>query len=202
MPVKAANPWNYRGRASFHVDKGAWGFFGGKSHSVIDIDECPIVDPVVNRAFKGIKGALSGKKHGIYAVEVVGSPIDNRAVASFYVYEEKKIDWHGCLSGVEAQGLRSPALHRKKGGERKYLREGSDRPVLTRPWSNAQSGHRPFFAGEPDSKRTACPEGDRVRRTFRQRDGCRPLCRRRQLHPAAIQVRKGGYRGGVERWGG
>ena len=89
MPVKAANPWNYRGRASFHVDKGAWGFFGGKSHSVIDIDECPIVDPVVNRAFKGIKGALSGKKHGIYAVEVVGSPIDNRAVASFYVYEEK-----------------------------------------------------------------------------------------------------------------
>jgi len=124
-PIKAANPWNYRGRAAFHVDKGAWGFFGGKRHSVIDIDECPIVDPVVNRAFKGIKGALSGRKHGIYAVEVVGSPIDNRAVASFYVYEEKKVDWHGCLSGVEGlKGFEVRLSTERKGRGERICAEG------------------------------------------------------------------------------
>ncbi|MBI5454939.1 MAG: class I SAM-dependent RNA methyltransferase [Deltaproteobacteria bacterium] len=124
-PVKAANPWNYRGRASFHVDKWAWGFFGEKSHSVIDIEECPIADPSVNRAFKGIKGALSAKKHGIYTVEVGTSPIDNQAVASFYVYEEKKVDWHGCLSGVEGlKGFEVRLAPEGKGKGKRIYSEG------------------------------------------------------------------------------
>ncbi|MBI2412533.1 MAG: 23S rRNA (uracil(1939)-C(5))-methyltransferase RlmD [Deltaproteobacteria bacterium] len=124
-PIKAVNPWNYRSRASFHVDRNGWGFFGEKSHIVIDIDECPIADPAVNRAFKGIKGALSGKKHGIYTVEVGASPVDGKAVAAFYIHEEKKIDWHGCLSGIEGlKGFEVRLSPERKGKGKRIYSEG------------------------------------------------------------------------------
>jgi 23S rRNA (uracil1939-C5)-methyltransferase len=100
-PVPSASPYGYRSRARLHVDKGLWGFFRASTNEVIDITECPILDPLINDTFAGIRAALSGVS-SLYSVEIGLSSRDSSTVATLYMGKEEALDIEGLLNRVEA----------------------------------------------------------------------------------------------------
>ncbi|MBE9532273.1 MAG: 23S rRNA (uracil(1939)-C(5))-methyltransferase RlmD [Proteobacteria bacterium] len=127
-PVEAKEPYNYRSRARFQIDGDKWGFFSTSSHDVVDIKECPLVEPVVNETFAALKELLKGKEHGLCHVEIASSPSDKKAVARFYSttpFAFGKIDFPGAtplLKGVEL--LRSKPKGKGRGKNAPGRREG------------------------------------------------------------------------------
>lgn len=57
--VRAAIPspaqYGYRNRISVHVRAGKAGFFGAKSHRVVDVKECPLASELVNAELKALR---------------------------------------------------------------------------------------------------------------------------------------------------
>ncbi|MDQ3622859.1 MAG: class I SAM-dependent RNA methyltransferase [Verrucomicrobiota bacterium] len=53
--VPAPEPYEYRNRIRVHAAGGATGFFACDAHSLIDIEECPIAAPEVNRALQRLR---------------------------------------------------------------------------------------------------------------------------------------------------
>ena len=59
----------YRTRATFKGHEGDWGFYASESHTVVDIDECPLCHPHMNRALEALKRVPIGGE-----VEVLVNP--------------------------------------------------------------------------------------------------------------------------------
>ncbi len=91
----------YRSRARFHVSGGVWGFFEVKSHKVVALDACPVLDPLLNSAFTATRNALKGADLSIFAVDIGVSEADQKAVASIHVTSSKGFPWAEALSGVK-----------------------------------------------------------------------------------------------------
>ncbi|HNY39970.1 MAG TPA: class I SAM-dependent RNA methyltransferase [Bryobacteraceae bacterium] len=51
----SAEPWQYRNRNQFRIDRARIGYLAAGSHKLVDIDECPISSPVINQALRSIK---------------------------------------------------------------------------------------------------------------------------------------------------
>jgi len=122
-------PYNYRSRVGFKIDGEKWGFFEPKSHRVVDIGECPIADPLINKAFAEIKAALSGKKTGLYGLEIGVSETEGIAVASFHVAEDARFDWKASLAGVRLKGFEVRLNRLKKGKGKRIFAEQDTRLV-------------------------------------------------------------------------
>ena len=56
--IVSADPWQYRNRTQFHIDRARIGFLAAGSHKLVDIDECPISAPAINAALKAVKWKL------------------------------------------------------------------------------------------------------------------------------------------------
>jgi 23S rRNA (uracil1939-C5)-methyltransferase len=121
--------YNYRSRVGFKIKGGRWGFFESKSHRVVDIDSCPIADPIINSAFREIKGALAGHKTGLYALDLGVSEKEGRAVASFHVSEDTRFDWKGALAGASLKGFEVRLSPEKKGKGKNIFAEMDTRLV-------------------------------------------------------------------------
>ena len=121
-PIKAKEPYNYRSRARFQIEGDRWGFFAASSHTLVDIEECPLVEPKVNETFCALKRLLKGKEHGLCHIEIALSERDGRTVASLYSVKPfafGKLDFLSAtplLKGVEL--LRSKAKGKGKAGRR------------------------------------------------------------------------------------
>ncbi len=121
-PIEAKEPYNYRSRARFQIDGDKWGFFAASSHTLVDIEECPLVVPEVNETFAVLKKLLKGKEHGLCHIEIALSERDNRTVASLYSIKPfafGKMDFLSAtplLKGVEL--LRSKGRGKNKAGRR------------------------------------------------------------------------------------
>lgn len=100
-PEPSPAAYNYRSRARFQIKGRSWGFFESKSHSVVDIEACPILSPLINTVFGGLKLALSGKETGLYSVEIGVSEKDGKAVASFHAGGDTGFQWKKALSGID-----------------------------------------------------------------------------------------------------
>jgi len=58
--VPAAAEWSYRDRIQLHVERsGAIGFFGPRSHRVVDIERCAVASPAVAQALTALRDALA-----------------------------------------------------------------------------------------------------------------------------------------------
>ncbi|MFQ5736072.1 MAG: class I SAM-dependent RNA methyltransferase [Thermodesulfobacteriota bacterium] len=116
-PAPSPEAFGYRSRASFHVDGPQWGFYAAGSHRVVDVLDCPILDPALNCAYGLVRQRISGRVGSLYAVDIGLRDGGGFAVA-FYVSGGRPFDWKAALAGV--QGLtgfevwRSP-LKRGKG---------------------------------------------------------------------------------------
>lgn len=110
-PAGSPEVFNYRSRARFQVNGGNWGFFETRSHRVVQVDDCPLLDPAINSAFAWIKGIFSsgrpGKAPPIYAIDIGSDEAVEKAVAAFHVTEETGYPWEdllgeaGRLKGLE-----------------------------------------------------------------------------------------------------
>ncbi len=100
-PQACATPYGYRSRARLHVASGLWGFFKAGTNEVVDITECPILDPLINETFKGLRSALA-ELRGLYSVEIGLSSRDSATVATLCMEGEEAFDIEGLISGVEA----------------------------------------------------------------------------------------------------
>lgn len=54
----SAEPWAYRNRTQFHIDRARIGFLESASHKLVDVDSCPISAPAINEALKTIRKRL------------------------------------------------------------------------------------------------------------------------------------------------
>jgi 23S rRNA (uracil1939-C5)-methyltransferase len=128
-PVGSPLKFNYRSRARFHTESGAWGFFEARSHRVVDIDGCPLLDPLLNETFRGIKALLNGADTTLHTVEIGGDLKKKTAVASFHVKKLTGFDWSGalkevpCLKGFEVW-QKDPE---NRGRGRRVITEGETR---------------------------------------------------------------------------
>jgi 23S rRNA (uracil1939-C5)-methyltransferase len=124
-PVPCSKPYAYRSRARLHVASGLWGFFKASTNEVVDITECPILDPLINDTFGGIRSVLTGAQ-ALYSVEIGLSSRDSRTVATLYLEKEEALDIEGLLAGVEA--LKGLELRIKgRGGARLIASYGDTR---------------------------------------------------------------------------
>ncbi|MBI5587631.1 MAG: class I SAM-dependent RNA methyltransferase [Deltaproteobacteria bacterium] len=139
-PAPSPMPYNYRSRVGFKIEGGRWGFFESKSHRVVDIESCPIADPLINGAFGAIKKALAGQNTNIYALDIGVSEKDALAVASFHVTGEARFDWKGALAGTGLKGFEVRLNPLKKGKGKRVFTELDSRLVY-------EAGGMEFTAG-------------------------------------------------------
>jgi 23S rRNA (uracil1939-C5)-methyltransferase len=101
-PIASPKPFHYRSRARFHVDGLRAGFFEEGSHRVVDMDSCPLLDPMVNETFLDFKQAVSSVKVRpvIYSFEVGLSEDDARTVVSILAAPAKGFEWGEFLKPV------------------------------------------------------------------------------------------------------
>ena len=58
----ATEPFAYRSRARFTVgEDGALGFAARRSHEIVDVASCPLLDPALDRALAAIREAIGGR---------------------------------------------------------------------------------------------------------------------------------------------
>lgn len=100
-PIASPREFNYRSRAKFHFDGRRAGFFATASHRVVEMDECPLLDPLINESYLDIKDVLKSiDRPGISSFELVLSERDSKTVAIFNAHEARPLSWAGALAGA------------------------------------------------------------------------------------------------------
>lgn len=101
---QSQKPYNYRTKAKFQIDGKKWGFFKTKSHEVVNISDCPLLEEAVNKTFRDVKKALFSVAHNIKTIEIGLSRADKKTVVSINVVNKKNIvgfDWSSKLKKIE-----------------------------------------------------------------------------------------------------
>jgi 23S rRNA (uracil1939-C5)-methyltransferase len=49
------NPWSYRNKVIFHIENNRKGFYEKKSHNIVEINECNINNPLINKTYNLLK---------------------------------------------------------------------------------------------------------------------------------------------------
>ena len=60
--IIAGEPWGYRNRTQFHLDRGEIGYFGPSSHELVPVDRCPISSPKINEALTALRAMLPDRR--------------------------------------------------------------------------------------------------------------------------------------------
>lgn len=109
--VAAPEPWHYRSRAQLKLQvKGqqlAMGFYRRGSHAVIDHQQCPILDPRLNRAATVFRRVLSGFCHSRHMPQLdlgIGDDGQVRAVLHYYGSELGSVAEY-LRSGISGSGI-------------------------------------------------------------------------------------------------
>jgi 23S rRNA (uracil1939-C5)-methyltransferase len=88
--IPSAHERGYRIRAQF---KGKWsggtgvlGFYGPKTHGLVEVEECPLLHPLANEILKGLQNWL-GKKRDYFVrnADIQVSPDENKGVVKLHV---------------------------------------------------------------------------------------------------------------------
>ena len=56
------DPWEYRNRTQFHIDRGRIGFLEPGTHNVVDVEECVISSPKINEALCALRGIVKDRR--------------------------------------------------------------------------------------------------------------------------------------------
>ncbi|OGP15463.1 MAG: 23S rRNA (uracil-5-)-methyltransferase RumA [Deltaproteobacteria bacterium GWA2_54_12] len=101
-PIASPRELHYRSRARFHVHGHKAGFFEAASHRVVDMDSCPLLDPLVNETFRDFKQAVLSVKGRpvVYSFEVGVSEDDGKTVVSILAAPSGGFDWGEFLKPV------------------------------------------------------------------------------------------------------
>ncbi len=72
-------PYGYRVRVQLKVKGQTLGYFRERSHGIVDIDHCPISDPLVNQTIQELRGELAAFSQ-IEGIEINVSPDEEKGV--------------------------------------------------------------------------------------------------------------------------
>ncbi|VAW36130.1 RNA methyltransferase, TrmA family [hydrothermal vent metagenome] len=100
---------NYRNRVKIHKKGPKWGFFRAKSHKIVDIDNCPLLDPTINRVFAALKGFKLPEM--VHTIDIALDEKTGSCVAAFYTKKNRDFDWQGLIDKVD--GLKGIELWKK-----------------------------------------------------------------------------------------
>ena len=62
IDVIAGEPWGYRNRSQFHIDRGQLGYLEEGSHKLCAIDHCPISSPKINEGIAVLLGMMKDRR--------------------------------------------------------------------------------------------------------------------------------------------
>lgn len=114
--VEAVEPYGYRSRARIHINGNRWGFYKVNSNTVVDIESCPLLDPLLNTLFKSIKKSVAEEPiPGLYEFEIGCSRDDGSTVARFYLDGKSPFNFEELLSSIA--GLKGIEVWLKSGAE-------------------------------------------------------------------------------------
>jgi len=132
---------NYRSRVQFKVWGKKIGFYKRESHELVDISECPLAHPLINRILKGLREIWPPSLSSIARVDMNISPSDEKGIVSVYLKERSGFDFAHFFKILnqaipEVTGLiirynreektyGSPYLFSREGGFRFRASEGS-----------------------------------------------------------------------------
>ncbi|MFQ5479972.1 MAG: class I SAM-dependent RNA methyltransferase [Thermodesulfobacteriota bacterium] len=133
--IPSEKRYHYRSKVRFHVKGGRWGFFRKGTVSIVDIKECPIAAPLINRAFTELRDLVRGNAalaplvKALSSIEIGLSPLDNKVVASINLRKPlQNIPWASILSAVKPlKGLEARVA--MEGGKGRVLYKGGDRDL-------------------------------------------------------------------------
>ena len=126
--IPSPREYGYRARARFHVRRGRWGFFRRGTRDVVELEECPVLEPLLWEAFEETRGFLRGAERmdplcwALSSVEMALSSTDRAVVASFSLRRPLKgLPWGALLKGVgilKGVEVRSAGALLYRGGSR------------------------------------------------------------------------------------
>lgn len=88
----SAMEFNYRNRVQFKVWENKIGFYKRGTHELVDISECPLSHPLINKILKGLREIWPQSETSIERIDINVSPTDERGTVSFYLKGKSHID--------------------------------------------------------------------------------------------------------------
>lgn len=132
---------NYRSRVQFKVCENKIGFYKRGSHELVEINDCPLAHPLINRILKRLRDIWPHHMKSIERVDLNVSPSDEKGIVSIYLKGRSGFDYKELFKALneaipEVTGLiihwnkeekvsGSPYLFSKEGAFRFRASEGS-----------------------------------------------------------------------------
>ncbi|MDH3976021.1 MAG: 23S rRNA (uracil(1939)-C(5))-methyltransferase RlmD [Deltaproteobacteria bacterium] len=146
--IAAPLEWNYRNRAQFRIrfveGRLHIGFYRRKSHFVIDIDQCPLMSPLINKVIGEMKKTLFNApfRERMPRIDIAANEDDDRAVAIIHLtsppsdedmkYTKERLSPIEGLSGLfiqTAKGNRLKKVFAEGKGKLNYTLETDHQPL-------------------------------------------------------------------------
>jgi len=86
--------FNYRSRVQFKVLESKIGFYKRESHELVEIPECPLANPLINRILKGLRDVWPPIASSIARVDINVSPSDGNGIVSIYLSQRSDLDFN------------------------------------------------------------------------------------------------------------
>lgn len=85
---------NYRSRVQFKVVENKIGFYKRESHELVEISECPLAHPLINRILKGLRDVWPSSPSSIARVDINVSLSDGNGIVSIYLSQRSDLDFN------------------------------------------------------------------------------------------------------------
>ena len=96
--LASPKPFNYRSRVRFHRAGKKWGFFKPNSHSIVEIQDCPLLEHPLNSALLSLKATEFPDT--LYEAEVSLDKQSGKTVAAFSLNKNTPFDWNAAINKI------------------------------------------------------------------------------------------------------
>jgi 23S rRNA (uracil1939-C5)-methyltransferase len=115
ITVSSLHPYGYRARVQLKVKGKVIGYFQKKSHSVVDIDHCPISHPLVNQIIRKLREELSLFSR-MAGIEINVSPEEGEGVLLLHPFSFDRRTENGLREFLQVHPIFKGCAVKKKGG--------------------------------------------------------------------------------------
>lgn len=147
-PIPSAEPLRYRAKAQFHIRDHKWGFFEAGSHRVVEVEECHLLDPILNMAFISLRNYIRDNASDlpIHTVEIGKSDLDGKTAALIHLKERRDFKPEGILDAISQ--LKGIEVRVTPPGKRngKPVSSAGDRSLIYRSGSLTLKAHISTFS--------------------------------------------------------
>ncbi len=147
--IPAESPQHYRAKATFHVDRGRMGFFEPSSHRVVEVEDCPLLEPAINTTLRAIKEDTPA---GVHTIDVALDMNSGKTTAVFYTEKTwlgMDVPLSGALKGYEVRAKR----RFQRGRGRRLLERGDTECSYTVEGVVVEYAATVFFQVNPEANR-------------------------------------------------